>query len=75
VPIPLFDFWRDEISLVTSYAGSGDDLVESLELIRTRQVRVGNMITHRLPLSQAGLGFQLSASGSQSIKVILDPSI
>ena len=75
VPIPLFDFWRDEISIVTSYAGSGDDLVESLELIRTRQVRVGNMITHRLPLSQAGLGFQLSASGSQSIKVILDPSI
>ena len=75
VPIPLFDFWRDEISIVTSYAGSGDDLLESLELIRTRQVRVGNMITHRLPLSQAGLGFQLSASGSQSIKVILDPSI
>jgi L-iditol 2-dehydrogenase len=75
VPIPLFDFWRDEISIVTSYAGSGDDLVESLELIRTRQVRVGDMITHRLPLSQAGLGFQLTASGSESIKVILDPSI
>ena len=75
VPIPLFDFWRDEISIVTSYAGSGDDLVESLELIRTHQVRVGDMITHRLPLSQAGLGFKLTASGSESIKVILDPSI
>ena len=23
VPIPLFDFWRDEINVVTSYAGSG----------------------------------------------------
>src|SRR5688500_2618158 len=75
VPIPLFEFWRDEISIVTSYAGSGDDLVESLELIRTRQVLVGEMITHRLPLSQAGLGFQLTASGSASIKVILDPLI
>jgi L-iditol 2-dehydrogenase len=75
VPIPLFEFWRDEISIVTSYAGSGDDLVESLELIRTRQVRVAEMITHRLPLSQAGLGFQLTASGSESIKVILDPLI
>jgi L-iditol 2-dehydrogenase len=75
VPIPLFEFWRDEISIVTSYAGSGDDLVESLELIRTRQVRVGEMITHRLPLSQAGIGFQLTASGSESIKVILDPLI
>ena len=75
VPIPLFDFWRDEISIVTSYAGSGDDLVESLELIRTHQVRVAEMITHRLPLSQAGLGFQLTASGTVSIKVIIDPLI
>jgi L-iditol 2-dehydrogenase len=75
VSIPLFDFWRDEISIVTSYAGSGNDLTESLDLIRTHQVRVADMITHRLPLSDTGLGFQLSASGSESIKVIVDPSI
>lgn len=75
VPIPLFDFWRDEISIVTSYAGSGDDLSESLELIRSHRVRVADMITHRLPLTDAGLGFQLAASGSESIKVIIDPSI
>ena len=75
VPIPLFDFWRDEISLVTSYAGSGDDLKEALELIRDRQVRVADMVTHRLPLADAGLGFQLAASGKDSIKVIIDPLI
>jgi L-iditol 2-dehydrogenase len=75
LPIPLFDFWRDEISIITSYAGSGDDLTESLDLIRTHQVRVADMITHRLPLSDTGLGFQLCASGSESIKVIIDPSI
>lgn len=75
VPIPLFDFWRDEINVVTSYAGSGDDLKESLELIRNRKVRVGEMVTHRLPLAQAGLGFELAASGKDSIKVILDPLI
>ena len=75
VPVPLFDFWRDEISIVTSYAGSGDDLTESLELIRTHQVRVAEMITHRLPLSDTGLGFQLTGSGSESIKVIIDPLI
>jgi len=28
VPIPLFDFWRDEISVVTSYAGSGQDSIK-----------------------------------------------
>ena len=75
VPIPLFDFWRDEISVVTSYAGSGEDLVESIELIRTRRVRVAEMVTHRLPLAEAGLGFQLTASGQDSIKVIIDPLI
>jgi L-iditol 2-dehydrogenase len=73
VPIPLFDFWRDEISVVTSYAGSGQDLVESMELIRRRQVRVAEMVTHRLPLADTGRGFQLTASGRESIKVIIDP--
>ncbi len=75
VPIPLFDFWRDEISMVTSYAGSGDDLLESMELIGSRKVRVADMVTHRLPLAEAGLGFQLTASGQDSIKVIIDPLI
>jgi L-iditol 2-dehydrogenase len=73
VPIPLFDFWRDEISVVTSYAGSGQDLVESIELICSRRVRVADMITHRLPLVETGRGFQLTASGQDSIKVIIDP--
>lgn len=73
VPIPLFNFWRDEITVVTSYAGSGQDLVESMELIRSRQVRLADMITHRLPLAEAGRGFQLTASGRDSIKVIIDP--
>jgi L-iditol 2-dehydrogenase len=75
VPIPLFEYWRDEISVVTSYAGSGADLKESLELIRDRKVRVGSMVTHRLPLGEAGRGFQLTESGQDSIKVILDPLI
>jgi L-iditol 2-dehydrogenase len=75
VPIPLFDFWRDEISVVTSYAGSGDDLSESLELICTRQVRVAEMISHRLPLDQTGRGFELAAAGQDAIKVIIDPLI
>ena len=73
VPIPLFDFWRDEISVVTSYAGSGPDLLESIELIGSRQVRVADMITHRLPLAEAGRGFELTATGQDSIKVIIDP--
>jgi L-iditol 2-dehydrogenase len=73
VPIPLFEFWRDEINVVTSYAGSGDDLIEALELIRDHKVRVADMVTHRLPLAETGEGFQLTASGQDSLKVIIDP--
>ncbi len=73
VPIPLFDFWRDEIRVVTSYAGSREDLLEAIELIRQRQVRVADMITHRLPLAEAGHGFELTASAQDSIKVIVEP--
>jgi L-iditol 2-dehydrogenase len=73
VAIPLFDFWRDEISVITSYAASSEDIGESIELIRNRQVRVADMVTHRLPLAETGLGFQLAANGQDSIKVIIDP--
>jgi len=41
----------------------------------SRQVRVAEMVTHRLPLAEAGLGFQLTASGQDSIKVIIAPLI
>ena len=73
VPIPLFDFWRDEICVVTSYAGSREDLLESMELIGGRHVRVADMITHHLPLADAGYGFELTANGQDSIKVVIDP--
>ena len=49
------------------------DSIESIELIRTRQVRVADMVTHRLPLAETGRGFQLTARGQDSIKVIIDP--
>jgi L-iditol 2-dehydrogenase len=75
VPIPLFEFWRDEINVVTSYAGSGENLKEALALIRDHKVRVADMVTHRLPLARTAEGFQLTASGQDSIKVIIDPLI
>jgi L-iditol 2-dehydrogenase len=36
-------------------------------------VPVKNMITHRLPLAEAGRGFQLVAEATDSIKVIIEP--
>ncbi|HEY2988986.1 MAG TPA: alcohol dehydrogenase catalytic domain-containing protein [Candidatus Binatia bacterium] len=74
VPIPLYELWRDEITITTSYAASPGDITEAIELIRSRRVRVREMITHRLGLAEAGLGFELVARASDSIKVIIDPA-
>ena len=73
VPIPLFDLWRDEITLLSSYAASGDDLRAALECIRDGSVRAAEMITHRLPLQEAERGFALTAAAADSLKVILLP--
>lgn len=73
VPIPLFEFWRNEITVLTSYAASPQDIVEAIEAIRSGRVRVREMITHRLGLAEAGLGFQLMVEGRDSIKIILRP--
>ncbi len=74
VPIPLFEFWRNEVTITTSYAASPQDITEAIELIRSRRVRVREMITHRLSLAEAALGFQLAADARDSIKVIIEPA-
>jgi L-iditol 2-dehydrogenase len=74
IPISINDlFFRNDITLTTSYAGSPADYAATLELIRARSVRVREMITHRLPLAETGLGFQLVAKAQDSIKVIIEP--
>ena len=68
--MPLFDFWRDEITVVTSYAASGPDIIESIALIRSRQVRVADMITHRLFFGPGGSGFELPIEGARSTRIL-----
>jgi len=73
LPIPINDFWRNEIKLLPSYGNSPKDAVIAIELIRSGRVAVRPMITHRLPLSEAGDGFALVAGGGESMKVIITP--
>lgn len=73
--LPLFDLWRNEVSLVFSYAASGKDLSTALELIRSGEVAVQQMISHRLPLTDAPRGFALTAAAAESLKVILLPHL
>jgi L-iditol 2-dehydrogenase len=66
-------FWRRDVTFATTYAGSPADCAVALELIAHRRIPVAEMITHRLGLAEAGLGFKLTAEGDESLKVILRP--
>lgn len=66
-------FWRNERRLISSYAASPNDHRAALELIQSGKLRLQDMITHRLNLSETGLGFKLVAQAQESIKVIIYP--
>jgi len=74
IPISVNDlFWRNEITLTSSYGGSPADYAAALELIQAGKIHVREMITHRLGLAETGLGFQLVARAQDSLKVLIEP--
>lgn len=74
VPVPLNQFWRNEITLKTSYGAAPKDLAESLGILAEGKLNVKDMITHKLSLRQAAEGFKLMAEAGESLKVILEPN-
>jgi len=66
-------FWRNEVSLISSYAASPEEHREALKLISSGKINVRDMITHRLKLADTQKGFQLTAEAKNSIKVIIQP--
>jgi L-iditol 2-dehydrogenase len=76
VPLSINDvFWRNDVTLTTSYAGSPADHAAALELIRSGRLHVKEMITHRLGLAETGLGFRMVTHPEEynSVKVIIEP--
>jgi L-iditol 2-dehydrogenase len=71
--IPMAGLWKDEVTITTTYAGSPEDISETIELLRTGKVKVRDMITHRLPLADTGKGFEIVAKAQDSIKVVVEP--
>jgi L-iditol 2-dehydrogenase len=71
--IPINEFWRNDITLLTSYAANNDDLSETIELLRNKRVTVTDMITHRLRLDETGIGFKLMEKADESLKIIIEP--
>ena len=72
--VPINQFWRNEITMRTSYGAAPNDIGDALSLLATGKFNVEEMITHRLPLTEAQEGFRLMAEAGNSLKVILEPN-
>jgi len=74
VTIPINDFWTKEIRIITSYYCGPPDIVDAIKLVESGQIKVDDMITHKLPLKDTAKGFQLVMDGHKSLKVIIKPN-
>lgn len=72
-PMPMFDLWRDNITIAHSYAAPPYDTQVAIDLIASNRVDVKDLITHKLALDESPLGFRLVADAKDSIKVIIEP--
>lgn len=68
-------FWRTEVTLTSSYAGSPADCRKALHLIRAGSIPVKKLITHRLPLANGAKGFEALCNPVENdcLKVIVEP--
>jgi L-iditol 2-dehydrogenase len=74
IPIPITDFWRNEITIKTSYGAAPKDLQEALQILSQKKINVVDMITHRIDIKDAAEGFRLVAEAGKSLKVIIEPN-
>ncbi|MDH7506338.1 MAG: zinc-dependent dehydrogenase [Candidatus Thermoplasmatota archaeon] len=75
ISFPLFDLWNKQVKMVSTYAGAPNDIKEAIELLKSKKVKVTDMITHRLPLKEAAKGFKLAAEAKNSMKIIIEPDL
>ena len=71
IPIPVEDFWRNELSIISSYGAAPVDLEEALGLIVDGKVNVLDVITHRLNLEDIQKGFKIAGEARDSLKVMV----
>ncbi|MFX1304141.1 MAG: zinc-dependent dehydrogenase [Promethearchaeota archaeon] len=71
--VPINKYWRNEITIMTSYGAAPEDLDEAYNWILSKRINVVDLITHRFPLSKAGEAFKVVCEAGESIKVILEP--
>ena len=71
--VPINSFWRNSITLLSSYAAAPCDLGEAIEAIRDHVVDVTRLITHRFPIERAGEAFRMMVGAQDAVKIIVYP--
>ena len=73
ISIPVEDFWRNELAIVSSYGVAPVDLEEALGLIKDGKIKVRDMITDRVKLGDIQKGFRIAGEAKGSLKVVVVP--
>jgi len=73
VSLPVIDFWRNELTIKSSYGAAPIDLEESLSLIKEKKINVSDMVTHKVSLEEIQKGFNIVSEAKESLKVIVEP--
>lgn len=66
-------YWRNEITIMTSYGAAPEDLQDSYLRILSKSIKVSGLITHRFPFTNALEAFKIVCDAKDSLKVILEP--
>ena len=73
IAIPIPDFWRNELTVTSSYGAAPVDLAAALALIADKTINIKDTITQTLPLTQIQAAFKIVADAKESLKVVLEP--
>jgi len=73
IPLDLFNIWNKQVHIHSTYAGAGEDIMEAIDLLCSKQVNIEDLISHKLALTDAQKGFKLVSEADESMKVILLP--
>jgi len=71
--VPINEFWRNSITILSSYAAAPGDLDEAIRVIDSGRVDVMRLVTHRFSLANAATGFKMMATGQNSVKILIYP--
>jgi L-iditol 2-dehydrogenase len=72
IAIPIPDFWRNELTVTSSYGAAPADLEAALKLIADKTINIKDTITQTLPLEQIQSAFKIVADAQESLKVVLE---